>query len=186
MEREKKKVAGFLFLLMSIVIAILILREGTGRKIVTGEKEREAIDSLSRSNADLKDRASVLETEIKTKEQEVGNLKTKKQAVLVQYKKIKEESRDTDFLYIADSLNKLNDEIIDTLESGLAICKRTIALKDEIISNDSIVIEKYSAIVKEQDEIIQDLRPNWWMRNKFWVGVVSGAAASIVGISAIK
>ena len=87
---------------------------------------------------------------------------------------------------MADSLNKINNEIIDTLEHGLNTCKRVVALQDEQIKNDSIAMVEYTDIIKYQTATIAKLERTWWDRNKFWIGLASGLVVGGVGIAVTR
>jgi hypothetical protein len=90
-------------------------------------------------------------------------------------------------VYIADSLNEVNNEIIDTLEHGLNTCQRVIRLKDEQIKNDSIAMVEYTDIIKYQTATITRLgEKTWWDRNKLWVGIVGGIVIGGAGVAAVR
>lgn len=144
-------------------------------------------DSLALENKILKSKADELKIQVSCKEREVDSLKSKKNDIVVRYKTLREESTDTLFIYVADSLNEVNNEIIDTLEQGLSSCKRVVALQGEQIRNDSIAMVEYTDIIKYQTATITRLgEKTWWDRNKLWIGIVGGLVVGGVGISLVK
>ena len=157
------------------------------RKETNGtDKQTAVIDSLKRENENLRSKATELKEQVSRKEIEVDSLKSKKSDIVVRYNTLRDESTDTLFVYVADSLNKINNEIIDTLEHGLNTCKRVVALQDEQIKNDSIAMVEYTDIIKYQTATIAKLERTWWDRNKFWVGLASGLVVGGVGIAVTR
>ena len=144
-------------------------------------------DSLALENEILQSKADELKRQVSYKEREVDSLKSKKNDIVVRYKTLRDESTDTLFVYVADSLNEVNNEIIDTLERGLSSCKRVVALQGEQIRNDSIAMVEYTDIIKYQTATITRLgEKTWWDRNKLWIGIVGGLVVGGVGISLVK
>lgn len=143
-------------------------------------------DSLALENKILQSRADELKRQVSCKEREVDSLKSKKSDIVVRYKTLRDESTDTLFIYVADSLNKVNNEIIDTLEKGLNTCKHVVALQGEQIRNDSIAMVEYTDIIKYQTATIAKLERTWWDRNKLWIGIVGGLVVGGVGVSLVK
>lgn len=144
-------------------------------------------DSLALENKILQSKAEELKRQVSCKEREVDSLKSKKNDIVVRYKTLRDESTDTLFIYVADSLNEVNNEIIDTLEQGLSSCKRVVALQGEQIRNDSIAMVEYTDIIKYQTATITRLgEKTWWDRNKLWIGIVGGLVVGGVGISLVK
>lgn len=144
-------------------------------------------DSLALENKILQSKADELKRQVSCKEREVDSLKSKKNDIVVRYKTLRDESTDTLFIYVADSLNEVNNEIIDTLEQGLSSCKRVVALQGEQIRNDSIAMVEYTDIIKYQTATITRLgEKTWWDRNKLWIGIVGGLVVGGVGISLVK
>ena len=137
-EQAKTKIAGTALLICGLAIMFLSLFETCNRKEPNGtDKQTAVIDSLKRENENLRSKATELKEQVNRKEIEVDSLKSKKSDIIVRYKTLRDESTDTLFVYIADSLNEVNNEIIDTLEHGLNTCQHVIRLQDEQIKNDS-------------------------------------------------
>ena len=183
---EKTKISGTVFIIISALIALMIVFDRCSGK-VSPMPDNTVVDSVKSENAKLRAQALVLQREVSAKVHEVDSLKAKKNDVVVRYKTLRDESTDTLFVYIADSLNRLNDEIIDTLEHGLNTCQRVIKLKDEQIKNDSIAMVEYTDIIKYQTATITRLgEKTWWDRNKFWVGIVGGLVIGGVGVASVR
>ena len=188
-EQTKKAAAGIALILCGFMIAALSVLSAHNRKLEEermNDKRAAVIDSLKRENENLRSKATELKEQVSRKEIEVDSLKSKKSDILVRYKTLRDESTDTLFVYVADSLNEINNEIIDTLEHGLNTCKRVVALQDEQIRNDSIAMVEYTDIIKYQTATIAKLERNWWDRNKFWVGLASGLVVGGVGIAVTR
>ena len=183
---EKNRISGAAFLIMSALIVLMIVFDRCSGK-VSPMPDNTVIDSIKSENAKLHAQALVLQREVVAKVHEVDSLKSKKSDILVRYKTLRDESTDTLFVYIADSLNEVNNEIIDTLEHGLNTCQRVIRLKDEQIKNDSIAMVEYTDIIKYQTATITRLgEKTWWDRNKFWVGIVGGLVVGGVGVASVR
>lgn len=183
---EKNRISGAAFLIMSALIVLMIVFDRCSGK-VSPMPDNTVIDSIKSENAKLHAQALVLQREVSAKVHEVDSLKSKKSDILVRYKTLRDESTDTLFVYIADSLNEVNNEIIDTLEHGLNTCQRVIKLKDEQIKNDSIAMVEYTDIIKYQTATITRLgEKTWWDRNKFWVGIVGGLVVGGVGVASVR
>ena len=188
-EQTKKAAAGIALILCGFIIAALSVLSAHNRKLEEermNDKRAAVIDSLKRENENLRSKATELKKQVSRKEIEVDSLKSKKSDILVRYKTLRDESTDTLFVYVADSLNEINNEIIDTLEHGLNTCKRVVALQDEQIKNDSIAMVEYTDIIKYQTATIAKLKRTWWDRNKFWVGLASGLVVGGVGIAVTR
>ena len=188
-EQTKKAAAGIALILCGFMIAALSVLSAHNRKLEEermNDKRAAVIDSLKRENENLRSKATELKKQVSRKEIEVDSLKSKKSDILVRYKTLRDESTDTLFVYVADSLNEINNEIIDTLEHGLNTCKRVVALQDEQIKNDSIAMVEYKDIIKYQTATIAKLQRTWWDRNKFWVGLASGLVVGGVGIAVTR
>lgn len=143
------------------------------------------IDSLRRENEDLRSEALEMRERINIKEHEVDSLKSRKGDIIVRYKTLREEITDTAFVYIADSLNEVNNQIIDTLEDELDDCKHIVSIQDEILRNDSVSLVVCEDIVRTQRVKIAKLERGWWDRNKFWVGLASGLVVGGAGAIAV-
>lgn len=184
----KRRIAGTILIIMMICTATLfvIIRETCKRKETDGtDKQTAMIDSLKRENENMRSKATELKEQVTRKEMEVDSLKSRKIDIIVRYKTLRDESADTSFVHVADSLNEINDEIIDTLERGLDTCKRVVALQDERIKNDSIAMVEYTDIIKYQTATIAKLERGWWDRNKLWVGLVGGLVVGGAGTIAV-
>lgn len=166
---------------MLAMITCLLLRS----EPVENDPDKTEIERLQKENENLRSKTAELKNEITSKESEVDSLKSKKSEVVVRYKTLREESTDTLFVYIADSLNKVNDEIIDTLERGLDACYKVITLQENIIKNDSASFIEYEDIIKYQTATIAKLERTWWDRNKMWVGLIGGTIVGSLGTYAI-
>jgi len=185
-ERTKTRIAGAALLICGLAIIFLSLFETCNHKETNGtDKQTAVIDSLKRENENLRSKAVKLKEQINRKEIEVDSLKSKKSDILVRYKTFRDESTDTLFVYIADSLNEINNEIIDTLEHGLNTCQHVIRLQDEQIKNDSIAMVEYTDIIKYQTATIAKLERTWWDRNKLWVGLIGGVIVGSAGTWAV-
>ena len=183
----KQQIAGTIFIIICIAMLFVMTFETCNRKETNGtDKQTAVIDSLKRENENLRSKATELKEQVNRKEIEVDSLKSKKSDIIVRYKTLRDESTDTLFVYVADSLNKINNEIIDTLEHGLNTCKRVVALQDDRIKNDSIAMVEYTDIIKYQTATIAKLERTWWDRNKFWVGLASGLVVGGVGIAVTR
>ena len=182
----KQQIAGTIFIIICIAMLFVMTFETCNRKETNGtDKQTAVIDSLKRENENLRSKATELKEQVSRKESEVDSLKSKKSDILVRYKTLRDESTDTLFVYIADSLNEVNNEIIDTLEHGLNTCKHVVALQDEIIENDRASMIEYEDIIKYQTATIAKLERTWWDRNKMWVGLIGGTIVGSLGTYAI-
>jgi hypothetical protein len=184
---RKTKVAGVAFIVIAALMTLTILCDQCGKKHVQAPGDQAKIDSLKKENEKLQTQALMLRREVFAKVYEVDSLKARKNDVVVRYKTLREESTDTLFVYIADSLNEINNEIIDTLEHGLNTCQHVIRLQDEQIKNDSIAMVEYTDIIKYQTATITRLgEKTWWDRNKLWVGIVGGIIIGGAGVAAVR
>ena len=185
-EQTKTRIAGAALLICGLAIIFLSLFETCNRKETNGtDKQTAVIDSLKRENENLRSKATELKEQVNRKEIEVDSLKSKKSDIIVRYKTLRDESTDTLFVYVADSLNEVNNEIIDTLEHGLNTCQHVIRLQDEQIKNDSLAMVEYTDIIKYQTATIAKLERTWWDRNKLWVGLIGGAIVGSAGTWAV-
>ena len=185
-EQTKTRIAGAALLICGLAIIFLSLFETCNRKETNGtDKQTAVIDSLKRENENLRSKTTKLKEQISRKKIEVDSLKSKKSDILVRYKTLHDESTDTLFVYIADSLNQVNNEIIDTLEHGLNTCQHVIRLQDEQIKNDSLAMVEYTDIIKYQTATIAKLERTWWDRNKLWVGLIGGVIVGSAGTWAV-
>ena len=185
-EQAKTKIAGAALLICGLAIMFLSLFETCNRKEPNGtDKQTAVIDSLKRENENLRSKATELKEQVNRKEIEVDSLKSKKSDIIVHYKTLRDESTDTLFVYIADSLNEVNNEIIDTLEHGLNTCQHVIRLQDEQIKNDSLAMVEYTDIIKYQTATIAKLERTWWDKNKLWVGLIGGVIVGSAGTWAV-
>ena len=187
-EHTKTAAAGVALILCGFMIAALSVLSAHNRKLEEermNDKRAAVIDSLKRENENLRSKAAKLKEQISRKKIEVDSLKTKKSDIVVRYKTLRDESTDTLFVYIADSLNEVNNEIIDTLEHGLNTCQHVIRLQDEQIKNDSLAMVEYTDIIKYQTATIAKLERNWWEKNKLWVGLIGGAIVGSAGTWAV-
>ncbi len=169
-----------------LVALIAWLENKSNKQGLTIDQNTAVIDSLKKANENLRFEGNKLKAEVNRKVCEVDSLKSKKSDILVRYKYLRDISTDTLFVYVADSLNQANNEIIDTLEQGLNTCKHVVALQDEQIKNDSIAMVEYTDIIKYQTATIAKLERTWWDRNKFWVGLASGLVVGGVGIAVTR
>ena len=182
----KQQIAGTIFIIICIAMLFVMTFETCNRKEPVGtDSQKAVIDSLRTENAKMQYQAIKLMSELESKESEVDSLKSKKSDILVRYKTLRDESTDTLFVYIADSLNEVNNEIIDTLEHGLNTCQHVIRLQDEQIKNDSLAMVEYTDIIKYQTATIAKLERTWWDRNKMWVGLIGGTIVGSLGTYAI-
>ncbi|MBQ3679793.1 MAG: hypothetical protein IJP79_07360 [Paludibacteraceae bacterium] len=187
-EQTKTAAAGIALILCGFMIAALSVLSAHNRKLEEermNDKRAAVIDSLKRENENLRSKATELKEQVNRKEIEVDSLKSKKSDFIVRYKTLRDESTDTLFVYIADSLNEVNNEIIDTLEHGLNTCQHVIKLQDEQIKNDSLAMVEYTDIIKYQTATIAKLERTWWDRNKLWVGLIGGTIVGSLGTWAV-
>ena len=187
-EQTKTAAAGIALILCGFMIEALSVLSAHNRKLEEermNDKRAAVIDSLKRENENLRSKATELKEQVNRKEIEVDSLKSKKSDFIVRYKTLRDESTDTLFVYIADSLNEVNNEIIDTLEHGLNTCQHVIKLQDEQIKNDSLAMVEYTDIIKYQTATIAKLERTWWDRNKLWVGLIGGTIVGSLGTWAV-
>lgn len=186
-EQTKTATAGVALILCGfmIVLSVLSVHNRKLEEERMNDKKAAVIDSLKRENGNLRSKAVKLKEQISRKEIEVDSLKSKKSDIVVRYKTLRDESTDTLFVYVADSLNEVNNEIIDTLEHGLNTCKHVVALQDEMIENDRASMIECEDIIKYQTATIAKLERTWWDRNKMWVGLIGGTIVGSLGTWAV-
>lgn len=178
-----------------VILIIIICLTGLFVVILETRREREetavtnkriaTIDSLKRENENLRSKALKLQEGMVVKDSAIDALKLKKNDILVRYKYIRDISADTSFVYITDSLNQANEEIIDTLEAELDDCMHVVSIQDEILRNDSVSLVVCEDVVRTQRAKIEKLERGWWDRNKFWVGLASGLVVGGAGAIAV-
>lgn len=174
---KDNRVRDWLILIIGMGTVFCVMRYCTGKP--DGNHGGTARDSTIAINA-VKDsmaqeRIDSLQSVIESQSEAIDSLRGAKNIVMVRYRTLRERSTDTLLVAVTDTLIAQEEALIGKQDSiivsqriQLTLCDNQKRYKDETIQILYENIKDFQAEIEEQ-------KPSWWARNKFWIGVASGA-----------
>lgn len=174
---KDNRVRDWLILIIGMGTVFCVMRYCTGRP--DGNHGGTVRDSTIAINA-VKDsmaqeRIDSLQCVIESQSEAIDSLKGAKNIVMVRYRTLRERSADTLLVRVTDTLIAQEEALIAKQDSvivgqriQLQLCESQKRYKDETVQILYDSIRDLQAEIEEQ-------RPSWWVRNKFWIGLAGGA-----------
>lgn len=177
----KDKVRDWLILVVGMAVVVVVLKHCTGK--ADGMHGRTDVDSTVVANAMKDSMAQVaidsLQAVIDGQVMAIDSLRDVKEGVKVRYLTIRERSTDTLLVAVTDTLIAQEEALINRQDSiivsqrmQLNLCDNQKRYKDETIQ---ILYDN----IKDLQAEIEEQKPSWWARNKFWIGVAAGLTAGM-------
>lgn len=174
---KDNRVRDWLILVVGMAVVFVMMKNCTGK--ADGMQGRTDVDSAMVANAIKDSMAQVaidsLQAVIDGQVVAIDSLRDVKDGVKVRYMTTRERSTDTMLVAVTDTLIAQEEALIEKQDSiivsqriQLNLCDNQKRYKDETIQ---ILYDN----IKDLQAEIEEQKPSWWARNKFWIGVASGA-----------